>query len=233
MDTQTIKQLISENESETIEFKTSTAQLKRAFETICAFLNGEGRQLIIGINDNGKVIGQTVTDKTQKEIANEFGKLEPTPVLEISYVPFNSTKASLIWIKVPRGLHAPYLYDGRAFQRNQSTTVRMSQHRYEQLLIDRGQLNYTWEITPAVEYHIDDLDIDEINKTISDGIYAQRIPAIAQKEDIATILERFGLSANGILNRAAIVLYAKSSALKFTQCMIKMARFVGKNKLGD
>lgn len=33
--------------------------------------------------------------------------------------------------------------------------------------------------------------------------------------------------------RAAVVLYAKNASLKFVQGMIKMARFKGKDKLGD
>ena len=41
-------QLIAQGESETLEFKRSTAELKRAGETLCAFLNGEGGKVLIG-----------------------------------------------------------------------------------------------------------------------------------------------------------------------------------------
>ena len=34
--------LIQQGESETLEFKSTTAGLKSAFETICAFLNADG-----------------------------------------------------------------------------------------------------------------------------------------------------------------------------------------------
>jgi ATP-dependent DNA helicase RecG len=42
VNTQEIEKLILLGESETLEFKASTAQLKPAFKTACAFLNGEG-----------------------------------------------------------------------------------------------------------------------------------------------------------------------------------------------
>ena len=74
MNIEQLKQLISDGESQTLEFKKSTAQLKPAFETICSFLNGDGG---IGVTDNGKPIGHQVTDKTRKEIAREIKKIEP------------------------------------------------------------------------------------------------------------------------------------------------------------
>src|SRR5579872_555152 len=134
MNLQKIKILASRGESETLEFKKSTAQLFAAFETICAFLNGEGGVVLIGVTDDGKIIGQDVSDNTRQAIAHEIAKLEPATYIDIQYVRLKEGK-TVICIIVERGVHAPYVYDGRAFQRNQSTKIRMSQHRYEQLLI--------------------------------------------------------------------------------------------------
>jgi ATP-dependent DNA helicase RecG len=145
MNTYEIRSLIAHGESETVEFKTSTAQLKRAFETICAFLNGSGGCVFIGVNDEGKLVGQQITDKTKQEIAIELGKLEPTPQIEIHYTPLQEEKATfIILLQIPKGLRAPYLYDGRAYQRHQSTTVRMPQQHYEHLLMSRAPVRYSW-----------------------------------------------------------------------------------------
>lgn len=109
----------------------------------------------------------------------------------------------------------------------------MSQHRYEQLLVNRGQLNHSWEEFLADEYSLEDLDHEEIYKTIADGIQENRIPASAQRENINEILNRLNLTLGGKLKRAVVVLYAKQETLKFINCMIKMTRFKGINKLGD
>lgn len=37
-----LQALIAPGESETLEFKRSTAELQRAGQTLCAFLNGDG-----------------------------------------------------------------------------------------------------------------------------------------------------------------------------------------------
>ena len=42
MDLRELQSIVAAGESETVEFKKSTAQLPRAGETLCAFLNGNG-----------------------------------------------------------------------------------------------------------------------------------------------------------------------------------------------
>lgn len=131
MDIEQIKSLVKQGESNTLEFKTSTAKLQAAFASIFAFLNGKGGTVLIGVKDKGQIIGQDVTDSTRLEIANEIKKIEPTASIDISYVKADENKFVIV-IHVYAGDHAPYIYDGRAFQRNESGTDRMSQHRYEQ-----------------------------------------------------------------------------------------------------
>lgn len=227
-----LKSLIANQESETLEFKASTTQLKPAFETVCAFLNGKGGIVLIGVNDQGKMIGQQISDSTRQEIARELRKLEPTAEVDIHFTSIKDKKW-IISLRVSAGEHAPYIYDGRAFQRHQSSTIRMSQHRYNQLLAMGGQGNYAWEEIITSEYDQSDLDIEEIYKTISDGIRENRMPASTQAEDIESVLKRLNLIKEGSLKLAAIVLYTKQASLKLVQCEMKMARFKGTDKLGE
>ncbi len=67
---------IRSGESETLELKRSTAQLTRAGETLCAFLNGEGGQVLFGVAPDGKIIGQQVADITLRDIAATLGRFE-------------------------------------------------------------------------------------------------------------------------------------------------------------
>ncbi|MBF0253371.1 MAG: ATP-binding protein, partial [Candidatus Omnitrophica bacterium] len=59
-------------ESSKVEFKTSTAELKQALEDICAFANcGEG-VVYFGIKDDGKIIGQDVSDNTIQKVSTSI-----------------------------------------------------------------------------------------------------------------------------------------------------------------
>src|SRR3990167_1788095 len=231
MNIKKLKDLIQQGESSTLEFKKSTGQLSSATETVCAFLNGNGGIVLIGVTNNGDILGQDVTDNTKKEIARELHKIEPSAQIEVQYIPIEKNKR-VIAITATLNDHVPYVYDGRPFQRNQSTTSKMSQHRYEQFLVKRGQLNYSWE-DYLTDYTIDSLDQEEIHRTITDGIRENRIPASAAGDTPTEILNRLKLLADGKLKQAAIVLYAKEELADFPQCMIRMARFRGLDKLGD
>src|ERR1700738_4350433 len=102
-------------------------------------------------------------------------------------------------MQVPAGKHIPYAYDGRAFERTLNSKGRMTQHHYEQLLIQRGQLNHSWEEYLANGYDLDSLDHEEILSTIQEGIRANRIPPSAIKDTVEGALKRFNLIDNGKL----------------------------------
>ncbi|EHL32122.1 AlbA family DNA-binding domain-containing protein [Legionella drancourtii] len=166
MNIEQLNKLISKGESHQIEFKKSTGQLKPAFESLCAFLNEAGGTILIGVTDKGKIAGQQVNDKTQQEIAREISKIEPKTSLNVHYIDVDENKQVIV-IKCSAGKHIPYTYDGRSYERNQSTTERMSQHRYEQLIIRRGQLNHKWDSYAENDLTIKDLDQEEIRRTIA------------------------------------------------------------------
>lgn len=213
-------------EKRVVEYKTSTANLRAAFETICAFLNSKGGIVLIGVKDDGKIVGQHVSDSTKKDIAKELNRIEPAASVEVDYVNVEDNRF-VIAIYVEPGNHAPYVYDGRAWQREESETQRMSQHRYEQLLVERGQLNHSWEEFSPSGYKIDDLDHDEIRRAVKQGISVGRIPEIVEKEPIVNILKSWKLIGDPKINNAAVVLFAKEV---LPQCHLKMARFRGTDK---
>ena len=86
-----IQTIIPEGESHTLEFKSSTTQRKPAFETVCAFLNSSGGTILIGVKNDGKIIGQEITDKIKQEIAGELAKIGPSALahVKIEYVAVN------------------------------------------------------------------------------------------------------------------------------------------------
>ena len=226
-----LNELVKQGESQRLEFKKSTTQLKSAFETVCAFLNGKGGGALFGVKDNAQLLGQNVTDHTKQELANEIKKIEPYAQIAVHYIPINNDN-QIIMIDIQPGKHAPYVYDGRAYERNQSTTEKMTQHRYEQLIIQRGQLNHSWEAQEAHDYCIDDLDHDEIRKTIKEGVDQNRIAIEVLTYDIEHILHKLELIKNGQLTNAAVVLFAKNITNEYSQCAIKLARFKGRDKRG-
>jgi ATP-dependent DNA helicase RecG len=70
-------------ESETLELKRSTSQLKGAIVSIVSILNKHGfGELYFGIKDNGTVGGQDISGKTLRDISQSIAAnhdAEPHP----------------------------------------------------------------------------------------------------------------------------------------------------------
>lgn len=82
-----IEALISSDESRTLELKKTTGELKDGMHAACAFLNTEGGWLIFGVTPKSlKIIGQEVTDSTQREIAQALAGLDPAVDVRPIYV---------------------------------------------------------------------------------------------------------------------------------------------------
>lgn len=60
MNLERIGRLLKEKENIHLEFKTASDALPgNLFETICAMLNRDGGDILLGVEDNGKVPGVT------------------------------------------------------------------------------------------------------------------------------------------------------------------------------
>ena len=226
---QDIEALTIKKEGNSLEFKESTGQLDRSMETLCAFLNGEGGTILYGVKDDGKIIGQTVSDSTKRSIAEAVNRIEPFVDLEITYVAIPGTEKYVIVIFVEeQRFMRPFTYKGRAYQRIESTTTVMPQERYNHLLMERGG-KYGWEAMINPDLKIADLDENAILGAVREGIRNGRLPETTIREEIPVILKKFRLLNDGKLNNAAAVLFGKE-LYDYPQCLLRMARFKGTTK---
>jgi len=225
-----IKTLVAKGESERLELKKSTGELRAGCQTLCAFLNGTGGKVIFGATESGRIPGQDVTDMTQREIAEALKRIEPAAKIGMSIVPMPQSSKRLIVLEArPIATHQPYLYDGRAYMRVGSTTTAMPRERLLQALNDGAHPDGHWEKQSARGYSINDLSRSLVRDIVRRGMAAKRIRSIAS-EKIPDILRKFGLLNGGKPNNAAVVLFAKEVSGDYPQCRLHMARFQGIDK---
>lgn len=229
MDLRDLKKIVQKGESETVEFKKSTAQLRRAGETLCAMLNGRGGRVLIGITPEGKMIGQQVSDKTQRDIAEELAKFEPSSRIEIERIEVKPGREVVVLSARPNAETMPCVFAGRPYQRVGSTTSPMPQETYQRLLMDRSHGRSRWENQPTEKYGLADLDREEILRTVRLGIEVGRLPE-ATGGNIPDILDRLGLRQGKRLLNAAVVLFGTLFLPDYPQCQLRLARFRGTTK---
>lgn len=225
-----IRSLVKQGESETLEFKKSTGELKQVGPTLCGMLNRSGGTILVGVDPQGKIVGQEVSDSTLSDLERVFNRLAPSYRPRVERVKVGGSKEVIV-LCVARGEGAPYQYDGRSFERRGNMTARMSQDDYEQMLAERPQAVYRWETGIADSLSVDDLDANEIVLAVEAGINKGRIPDPGTRVP-QSLLQGLCLMSDGRLLRAAIVLFGKEDRMltHFPQCLLRLARFKGTDK---
>ncbi len=224
-----LKKLVRRGEGPALEFKRSTAEQREALQTACAFLNGAGGKVVIGVKPDGTVVGQQVSDKTLREIAQHMQSFEPPVNIEIERIKVAPGLEALV-LHVP-GMRdtVPYVFEGKAYEQVHSTTRKMSQKRYEQLLLDRTHSKRRWENQPAEGITLKDMDREEVHR-ITDVIVSEGNLTGPAEKKLERLLDRLGVRENGEILRAAVILFGKRFLPNFPQCELMMARFKGTDK---
>jgi ATP-dependent DNA helicase RecG len=215
-------------ESEVLEFKKSTAEKDRACRTLCAFANGRGGRLLFGVTASGKVVGQTVTDRTLEELAQEFQGFEPPLFPSVERVSVDGGREVLV-LAVPRSARAPVAFRGVAYERVLNTTRTMPRATYQSLLLEEMHATERWENRPADGWDVSRLDRREMVLTLEESIRRGRMDDPGTREPLE-IMRGLGLLVEGDrLSRAAVVLFCKDEEQlpDFAQLQLKVARFKG------
>lgn len=229
MDFLSLEQLIKSGETDSLEFKRSTGELRQAMESLCGFANQAGGRVLFGVTNTGRIIGQQIADTTLQDIACELQKFDPPLAVRQETVPIPDRQglaAHLLEVQV--GEDGPYQFDGRAFQRIGTTTQRMPAAEYQQRLLQRMQSQHRWENRIAEGYSFDDLDLKEVEDALKTAVDAGRLESVVTSPREA--LTRLGLEVNGRVLQACVVAFGRRFLPHYPQCGLRLARFKGVSK---
>ncbi|MBA3056447.1 MAG: ATP-binding protein [Gammaproteobacteria bacterium] len=201
--------LVAQGESQTLELKKSTAEKERACRTLCGFANRLGGVVVFGVTPAGKWVGQTVTDRTLEELAQEFQGFEPPLLAAMQRVQLPGGLEALV-VRVDRAPQAPVSFRGVPYERVLNTTRVMPRHTYQNLLLESVHTSNRWETQAAAGWTISMLDANEIRVTLEESIRRGRCEDPGTRDPL-DILRGLGLlTAAGFISRAAVALFCSS-----------------------
>lgn len=225
---QLIKSLLKQGESEQLEFK-QVVRKDVIGKSICAFLNHQGGQVLIGISDDKKVVGIADDEKWEKELTDYLNtSIIPEAPVMVSVEDVGNKK--ILLVKVWAGSKQPYIFDGSIYFRKGQSTVKATSQQISDLIHNRQKTELHWERQLALGVELEDLDILEIQKTIDRSIDESKLDE--GKRNPIDFLTHFGLFQNGHFTHAAVVLFAKNPARFIPQTRIRVA-FLEKGKTAD
>lgn len=225
-----LARFVALGESETQEFKRSTANLERGTQTICGMLNRQGGRVLYGVRPNGDIEGQETSDRTLEKITGELAEIEPPIFPEVERQMLDSGR-EVLSVTVSRGSQRPYTYKGRAFLRIGNSTKEMSREEYNVLLFERLHAVQRWENEVAAGWSVAQLDKTEITRTLEEAIRRGRLEEPGTR-DTFEILRGLSLTKGDQLLRAAVVLFGKDDLMpvEYPQCFLRLARFRGTDR---
>ena len=207
-------------ESETIEFKKSTAELKEAVISIVAMLNKHGRaEVCFGIADNGTVLGQmvgrkTITDVTQAVVDNTEPKVYP----KVETRKIDDKDCIVVEAK---GNNGPYFAYGRAYIRVGESDRAMSHQELEERILKKRDFLWDKEVS---EKTIADVNEEAVKEFMRKAKTAKRVDF--DFVNVKTTLHKLHLLEGNRLLRAAEVLFCDDNSLE-----VQAAIFAGADKL--
>lgn len=228
MDEATLRELIAQGEGQTIEFKKSTGQLRRAVETVAAFANTDGGRVLIGVRKDRTVEGVQIGANTREQVVNAI-TTNTDPVIYPSVEVVRVHEKNVIAVSVPESTDRPHLTFGPAFKRVGASTVRMSRAEYERLLRQRRRVPF--DQRPIQEASYEDIDEQKVLAYLERRLEADPRASLPSPP-VADILNTTLRGAQEIEGRlvpttAGILLFGKEPQRFLPEAEIRLARFKG------
>lgn len=216
-----------------LEFKESITNT--FLKTVSAFANYGSGKIIFGISDDGRYVGIENTKQACLDIENKINDaIKPLPKYTIDI----DDNTKLITLIVEKGKDTPYLYKGKAYIRNDSSTIEVGQIELKRLTMQG--MNTTFDRIPSYEqelsFHILEeecqkkLGIEQLTRDnlITLGLLDKNIgytnagALLADTNDFYGIdIARFGATIDIILNRYT---FERQSILKTYQEAVRVYR---------
>ena len=191
-------------ETETLEFKKSTGELKEAVSSIVAILNKhQYGELYFGVKSDGTVVGQTVTEETLRDVSQKIKNfIEPQIYPEIRKVIIDGKDC--IHVKF-EGKQTPYFANNVARIRVADEDLVMSPQELAECIRKNAQEEYRWENLLSTKT-IDNVDEELLKKYTKQAHAVGRIAI--DYTDKETVLNQLELSRGNYLTNAGKVLFA-------------------------
>lgn len=209
-------------ESEIIELKRSTSELKEAVISIGAMLNKHSKATVyFGIDDTGAVLGQQIGKSTIKDISKAISDwIEPKVFPDIQTKKISGKNCIVVNVS---GHDAVYSARGRYYLRIGEEDKRLSVDELRRMVEKKNNYAYSWGLEVS-DFSPSKVSIAAVKKFVEKGRKAGRI---AYAYDSArNVLNRVHLIKGKKLVNAGRALFCEDSGVE-----VQAAVFAGKDKM--
>lgn len=134
--------LVNRGEGTTVEFKTQAPDPRTLAHLIAAFANASGGVILVGIRDDGKVVGCD-SQRLSAALSSALERLHPEPVVTLEQVRIRGAGVGAIQVSSAQGI---VLSDGSAVTRVGSTVRPMGPEQLRERFGEQTQQAWLEEL---------------------------------------------------------------------------------------
>ena len=167
------------------EFKRGGADLSAVGRTVCAFANGDGGLLVLGVGDDGAVVGVGENPETVQERLSGFLQTGCGKPVTAECGRWDTGSGWVHWVHVHRHQrgYEPFSHGGRFWIRRGRTTVAPSPSELQELLNAFGLVLTEQQVIPAAT--VDAVDFGAVRSFMHrQGFDIDAAPQPARDDDL-------------------------------------------------
>lgn len=221
-----LDELLTKEESKTLEFKENAQSIQKIIQTIVAFANTAGGILVIGVRDKTKeVVGITNILEAEARIANAIAdSVEPLLIPSLQLHTWRGRDLLLVSVSHNFG---PYYLKSKGV--NEGTYIRFgSTNRLADsatiLEIQRWKAHKYFDEQPNFDCNVDQINFD-LATNLFDNISKKFTHNTAKSLTLRLKYQEREVPSNG-----AVLLFADHPGEFFPDAMIRLGRFLGRDK---
>lgn len=218
--------LIVAGESDHVEFKRGIAGV---YQAVAALLNTSGGVVLVGVDDDGTVIGVEEPSSLAASLEREL-RHHISPPAAVSTAVQSHKGLEVIVIDVPKGHDGPYVVDGAIYVRRGTSTLPATRGEIDSLLGPAAATR--WERRPCLGATLDNLD-DERIRTVAQKARDRLGLRDDETGSPMDVLQALHLARGETIFNGAVVLFGRHPSSFFPQVRVRAASFLADRKMAD
>ena len=215
IDADRVRLLIREGEGLTVEFKEKYTP--RIDEDIVAFANGKGGSVLLGVRDDGGIVGDRLTNDLKARINSLARNCKP----EISVKMIQA--GEVIAVEVDEGKNKPYSCGSGYYRRLNGTTQKMSHEELRVMFVENDPVPFEQKLSHG--FTIDAISKGKIRAFAKEGnVSIGRAPVV-------DILRSLNVADQGGVKNVGVLFFAADPHKFLNQSQMTLAAFKGIEKL--
>lgn len=220
MDQHELLDIIANGEDSKHQFKANITNEVSLAQEFVALSNSEGGQILIGVADDGKLVGLSEHDiiRLNQLISNAASQHVKPPIIPTTENIRISQDHLVMAVKIQPGISRPYMDNDGAIWLKCGADKRKAISREEiQRIFQSSGIMHGDEV-PVAGMNVGDIDTDYFKK-----FFKKTYGSSVEEQDISLpqIIENLNLSKNGSLNVSGALLFGKNTSFRLPAFIVK------------